>query len=125
MWVDDVTHVDLCKFDISDSTVSENFLKSYQILVYVFLLLMVVSEIRRIASSPTSLSLLNKMIKNYKVDSLVFSDTLMLKKISNFWKQENDDLCETVMYWPILRHYGLSLLEVSFWYLTFNFFFFS
>lgn len=62
MWVDDVTHVDLCKFDISDSTVSENFLKSYQVLVYVFLPLMVVSEIRRIASSPTSLSLLSKMI---------------------------------------------------------------
>lgn len=72
MWVDDVTHVDLCKFDISDSTVSENFLKSYQILVYVFLPLMVVSEIRRIASSPTSLSLLNKMIKNYKVTPLCF-----------------------------------------------------
>lgn len=72
MWVDDVTHVDLCKFDISDSTVSENFLKSYQILVYVFLPLMVVSEIRRIASSPTSLSLLSKMIMNYKVTPLCF-----------------------------------------------------
>lgn len=72
MWVDDVTHVDLCKFDISDSTVSENFLKSYQILVYVFLPLMVVSEIRRIASSPTSLSLLSKMIKDYKVTPLCF-----------------------------------------------------
>lgn len=29
MWVDNVTDVDLCKFDLSDSIVSENLFKSY------------------------------------------------------------------------------------------------
>lgn len=71
-----------------------------------------------ISRMPYFLSHVEKDGIEFQCDSHMFSDTLIQKKVSNFWKEENNDLCETVMYWPILWHYRLSLLEDSFWYLT-------